>query len=71
VDDGTNRGLYDHVQFLQLENLNLAGNLLANSAVEEGSLSQLKMLKNLEIGEHNFASETILREIGQLTNLEV
>jgi len=47
---------------LKLESLNLAGNLLSLQ-IEAGSLSQLEMLKNLEIGEHNFASTQLLRKI--------
>jgi hypothetical protein len=54
-----------------LENLNLAGNLLTNHGVELGAISQLNALKNLEIGEHNFASAELLAEIGQLENLDV
>ncbi|KAF7634114.1 hypothetical protein Mgra_00006534 [Meloidogyne graminicola] len=52
-----------------LESLNLAGNFLS-SQIEAGSLSQLEILKNLEIGEHNFASNQLLIEIGKLTTLE-
>lgn len=48
----------------------MAGNLLS-SAVEKDSLSRLISLKNLEIGSHNFASEALLREIGQMDQLEV
>jgi len=55
---------------LKLESLNLAGNLLSLQ-IEAGSLSQLEMLKNIEIGEHNFASTQLLTEIGKLTTLEV
>jgi hypothetical protein len=55
---------------LKLESLNLAGNLLS-SQIEEKSLSQLEILKNLEIGEHNFASIQLLIEIGKLTSIEV
>lgn len=54
---------------MSLESLNLAGNLLS-SQIEAGSLSQLEMLKNLEIGEHNFASTQLLIEIGKLEKLE-
>ncbi|CAK5090014.1 unnamed protein product [Meloidogyne enterolobii] len=54
---------------MSIESLNLAGNLLSLQ-IEAGSLSQLKMLKNLEIGEHNFASTQLLIEIGKLTTLE-
>ena len=48
----------------------MAGNLLSLQ-IEAGSLSQLEMLKSLEIGEHNFASTQLLIEIGKLTTLEV
>ena len=55
---------------MKLESLNLAGNLLS-SQIEAGSLSQLEMIKILEIGDHNFASTQLLIEIGKLTTLEV
>lgn len=58
------------LETVQVEALNIAGNLLSSS-IENGSLSLWKDLKTLEIGEHNYASEALLREIGQLENLEV
>uniref|UniRef100_A0A7E4UNE6 Leucine-rich repeat domain-containing protein n=1 Tax=Panagrellus redivivus TaxID=6233 RepID=A0A7E4UNE6_PANRE len=51
-----------------LEYLDLSSNLL--SAVEPNSISQLNALKTLIIGEHNYANETLLQQIGSLQNLE-
>lgn len=47
----------------------MEGNLLSD--IENGTFLQLKFLKELHIGEHNFASKTIINEIAKHENLEV
>ena len=51
--------------------LDLSGNLLSSSAIESGSISQLKKLRKLVIGEHNYAGKGLLAEIEGIRGLEV
>lgn len=52
-----------------MEHLDVSGNLISDA--EAGAIRQLSSLKQLLLGEHNYASDSLLEDVGQLQNLTV